>query len=60
MKAELFLSNWADILGTNNENYIDYDSLIQSDCEFLEAVSFDCDPSHYDFLDSELMLECEF
>ena len=53
MKAELFLSNWSDILGTNRNDYIDYDALIQSDLEFLEAVSFDCEPENYDFLDDE-------
>lgn len=36
MKADLFLTNWADIIGETEEtNYIDYDALLQSDDEFL-------------------------
>lgn len=43
MKAELFLSNWSDILGeSNEEKIIDYNTLLASDDEYLilESIFF--------------------
>lgn len=38
----LFLENWSDIHGYRNENqdYLDYEALLQSDDEFLCLTSF--------------------
>jgi len=44
--ANLFLSNWSDILGdSGNDQYLDYDALIQSDDEFLclESLMLDAE-----------------
>ena len=50
MSSELFLSNWGDILGeSKKDQYLDYDSLIASDDEFLCLESLIVDAE--DFLD---------
>lgn len=55
MKA-LYLSNWSDIIETRNENqdYLDYEALINSDDEYL------CLSSIYasNEVDYDSMLEC--
>lgn len=47
----LFLDNWSDIMGTRSENqdYIDYEALLQSDDEFLCLTSLI--DEDYEFLD---------
>ena len=40
MQANLFLSNWSDVLGSSqDQDYLDYESLLTSDDEFLILTS---------------------
>lgn len=41
MTANLFLANWADLNESESQQYIDYETLINSDDEFLCLCSLD-------------------
>ena len=44
MSTNLFLANWADLDATESQCYIDYETLINSDDEYLCLSSMiDCD-----------------
>ena len=44
MSTNLFLANWADLDATESQQYIDYETLINSDDEYLCLSSMiDCD-----------------
>ena len=43
MTTNLFLANWADLNESENQCYIDYETLINSDDEFLCLSSLDLD-----------------
>lgn len=54
MRANLFLNNWADLLGEEKrDDYLDYNALLQSDEEFLELSSlyYNADESDFEFCD---------
>lgn len=56
--TSLFLANWADLDAAESQQYIDYETLINSDDEFLCLSSMiDCD---FDFdcqIDDELFYD---
>lgn len=43
MSTNLFLANWADLNASESQTYIDYETLINSDDEFLCLCSLDLD-----------------
>jgi len=44
MTANLFLANWSDLNANESQDYIDYETLINSDDEYLCLSSMiDCD-----------------
>lgn len=49
MRAELFLSNWSDVLGEKqDEPILDYEALLASDDEFLILTSVFGDEEIYE------------
>lgn len=51
MTANLFLANWSDLNASESQTYIDYETLINSDDEFLCLSSLDLDT---EWLDDDL------